>query len=91
MPWFMVVVALLEWETVAENGRQGLRLTMSDQGPGIEDLTLAMKDGWTSGRGLGIGTSGRQTTGERLYDNISARSRDNSNCDAMEMNQNHFR
>ena len=73
-----------------ENGRQGLRLTISDHGPGIEDLTLAMKDGWTSGRGFGIGTSGRQTTGERFYDNISARSRDNRNCDEMEMNQTQF-
>jgi serine/threonine-protein kinase RsbT len=49
---------VLEWEVVAENGRQGLRLTISDQGPGIEDLTLAMKDGWTSGNGLGLGLPG---------------------------------
>jgi serine/threonine-protein kinase RsbT len=49
---------VLEWETVGENGRQGLRLTVSDQGPGIEDLTLAMKDGWTSGKGLGLGLPG---------------------------------
>jgi serine/threonine-protein kinase RsbT len=49
---------LLEWELVAENGRQGLRLTISDQGPGIEDLSLAMKDGWTSGGGLGLGLPG---------------------------------
>jgi serine/threonine-protein kinase RsbT len=49
---------VLEWETVVENGRQGLRLTISDQGPGIKDLTLAMKDGWTSGGGLGLGLPG---------------------------------
>lgn len=49
---------LFEWEVVAENGRQGLRLTISDQGPGIEDLTLAMKDGWTSANGLGLGLPG---------------------------------
>src|SRR5271154_2341129 len=41
----------LEWEIVAQNGRRGLQLTVKDHGPGIEDLTLAMKDGWTSGRG----------------------------------------
>jgi serine/threonine-protein kinase RsbT len=46
------------WETVAENGRQGLRLTFSDSGPGIEDTKLAMKDGWTSGTGLGMGLPG---------------------------------
>ncbi len=48
----------LEWETVAENERQGLRLTISDQGNGIEDLSLAMKDGWTTGTGLGMGLPG---------------------------------
>jgi|ERR1700679_828548 serine/threonine-protein kinase RsbT len=49
---------ILEWETIDQNGRTGLRLTVSDQGPGIEDLTLAMKDGWTSGKGMGLGLPG---------------------------------
>jgi len=49
---------LLEWETVASNGKQGLKLTVSDKGPGIENMTLAMKDGWTSGGGLGLGLPG---------------------------------
>jgi serine/threonine-protein kinase RsbT len=49
---------VLEWETVVENGRKGLRLTVRDHGPGIKDLTLAMKDGWTSGGGLGLGLPG---------------------------------
>jgi serine/threonine-protein kinase RsbT len=48
----------LEWDVVAENGRQGLRLTVIDHGPGIEDLTLAMKDGYTTGTGLGMGLPG---------------------------------
>jgi serine/threonine-protein kinase RsbT len=48
----------LEWEGVEENGKKGLRLTISDQGPGIEDMALAMKDGWTSGGGLGLGLPG---------------------------------
>jgi serine/threonine-protein kinase RsbT len=48
----------LKLEIVAENGRQGLRLTISDEGTGIEDLTLAMKDGWTTGTGLGMGLPG---------------------------------
>jgi serine/threonine-protein kinase RsbT len=43
---------------VAENGRQGLRLTFNDSGPGIEDTKLAMKDGWTTGSGLGMGLPG---------------------------------
>jgi serine/threonine-protein kinase RsbT len=33
-------------------------LTISDEGKGIEDLTLAMKDGWTTGTGLGMGLPG---------------------------------
>jgi serine/threonine-protein kinase RsbT len=48
----------LVWETVAQNGRQGLRLTFNDHGPGIEDTKLAMKDGWTTGTGLGMGLPG---------------------------------
>jgi serine/threonine-protein kinase RsbT len=48
----------LEWRIITNNGKQGLQLTVTDQGPGIEDLTLAMKDGWTTGSGLGIGLPG---------------------------------
>lgn len=48
----------MEWEAVARDGRSGLRLTVIDQGPGIEDTSLAMKDGWTSGSGLGMGLPG---------------------------------
>lgn len=38
--------------------RRGLKLEFRDEGPGIPDLDLAMKDGWTSGNGLGMGLSG---------------------------------
>ena len=48
----------MEWESVMESARQGLRVTIIDHGPGIEDLNLAMKDGWTSGGGLGMGLPG---------------------------------
>jgi serine/threonine-protein kinase RsbT len=48
----------MEWELLTENGRRGLRLTVKDQGPGIKDLSLAMKDGWTTGTGLGMGLPG---------------------------------
>ena len=44
---------------LVENGvRQGVRLTFEDQGPGIADLNLALKDGYTSGHGLGLGLGG---------------------------------
>ena len=48
----------LLWEMLADGARKGLRLTFVDTGPGIADLSLAMKDGWTSGSGLGMGLSG---------------------------------
>ena len=38
--------------------RRGVRLTFEDQGPGIPDLELALKDGYTTGGGLGLGLSG---------------------------------
>jgi serine/threonine-protein kinase RsbT len=44
---------------LVENGvRRGVRLTFEDQGPGIPDLALALKDGYTSGTGLGLGLGG---------------------------------
>jgi serine/threonine-protein kinase RsbT len=44
---------------LVENGvRRGVRLTFEDQGPGIPDVQLALKDGYTSGGGLGLGLGG---------------------------------
>jgi len=40
------------------DGRSGLRLTFDDHGPGIADIERAMKDGYTSGNGLGLGLGG---------------------------------
>ena len=45
-------------EKLHQQSRQGLQLTFEDQGPGIPDITLAMKDGFTTGKGLGLGLSG---------------------------------
>jgi serine/threonine-protein kinase RsbT len=45
-------------EAIEELGRRGLRLTFADNGPGIPDVNLAMKDGFTTGGGLGLGLSG---------------------------------
>ena len=47
-----------EIQIVEEGGRKGLRLICSDQGPGIPDVELAMKDGYTTGHGLGLGLGG---------------------------------
>jgi serine/threonine-protein kinase RsbT len=44
---------------VANNSlRKGVRLVFSDQGPGIPDIGLALKDGYTTGSGLGLGLGG---------------------------------
>ena len=45
-------------EAVEDFGRRGLRLTFEDDGPGIADIDQAMKDGFTTGGGLGLGLSG---------------------------------
>jgi len=45
-------------ETLNDGARRGVRLTFTDQGPGIPDLDLALKDGYTTGSGLGLGLSG---------------------------------
>ena len=48
----------VEIAQLAAGPRKGLRLTFVDQGPGIDDIQLAMKDGFTSGSGLGLGLGG---------------------------------
>ena len=45
-------------ETFSREGRQGLRVVFEDQGPGIPDIALALKDGYTTGGGLGLGLGG---------------------------------
>ncbi len=47
-------------------GRQGLRLIFEDEGPGIPDLEAAMRDGFSTGRGLGKGLPGSR----RLVDDF---------------------
>jgi len=45
-------------EALQDSGRRGLRLTFEDKGPGIPDLERALKDGYTTGNGLGLGLGG---------------------------------
>ncbi|HEV7821925.1 MAG TPA: ATP-binding protein [Burkholderiales bacterium] len=45
-------------ERVQNGLRPGVRLTFVDQGPGIADIDQALKDGYTSGGGLGLGLGG---------------------------------
>lgn len=44
---------------IVNNGvRNGLRLIFEDEGPGIPDLERAMRDGFSTGAGMGLGLSG---------------------------------
>ena len=45
-------------EILNDGLRRGLRLTFEDQGPGIPDVELALRDGYTTGSGLGLGLGG---------------------------------
>jgi serine/threonine-protein kinase RsbT len=48
----------MRWEIQPQGLRTALRLWFEDQGPGIPDVERALTDGWTSGKGMGIGLSG---------------------------------
>ncbi|GAA1910125.1 ATP-binding protein [Streptomyces sodiiphilus] len=48
----------LTLEQLGQHGRTGLRLTVSDDGPGIPDVERALADGFTTGAGLGHGLGG---------------------------------
>lgn len=45
-------------EVISKGRENGIRLTFDDKGPGIKDITLAMKDGWSTNRSLGLGLPG---------------------------------
>jgi serine/threonine-protein kinase RsbT len=45
-------------ENLQNGSRTGLRLVFEDNGPGIADVTQAMTDGYTSGKGMGLGLGG---------------------------------
>ena len=57
-------------EQVEEGVRKGLRLVFEDQGPGIPDVERALRDGFTSGGGLGLGLGGAK----RLVNDFAIRS-----------------
>lgn len=48
----------VQLEALQEDRRRGLRLTFEDHGPGIPDIEMALKDGFTTGGGLGMGLGG---------------------------------
>ncbi len=55
---------------VMNNGQQGIEVICEDEGPGIEDLELAMQDGYSTSKGLGKGLPGAK----RLVDEFEIES-----------------
>jgi serine/threonine-protein kinase RsbT len=58
-------------EVLNDAARTGLRVTFEDKGPGIPDVELAMRNGYTTGDGLGLGLGGAK----RLVNEFDIRSR----------------
>ena len=56
-------------EALNDGARRGLRLTFIDKGPGIVDLQLALKDGYSTGGGLGLGLSGARRLSDEFLIN----------------------
>jgi serine/threonine-protein kinase RsbT len=54
------------YERVEEDGRVGVRARFEDGGPGIADVELALRDGYSTGNSLGIGLPGAR----RLVDDF---------------------
>lgn len=48
----------LVMDVVLNGVKKGLRLTFVDRGPGIPDVQMALKDGFSTGGGMGLGLSG---------------------------------
>jgi serine/threonine-protein kinase RsbT len=61
------------------NGRAGVKLHFTDEGPGITDIGLALTDGWTSGNGLGLGLPGAR----RLVDEFELDSKPGAGTSVM--------
>lgn len=57
-------------EHLEQDGHAGVRITFDDKGPGIADIPLALRDGYTTGGGLGLGLGGAK----RLVNDFELRS-----------------
>src|SRR6202453_3262707 len=50
----------MELALLVNGVRRGIRMSFSDHGPGIPDIAQALKDGYTSGSGMGLRLGGRK-------------------------------
>jgi serine/threonine-protein kinase RsbT len=56
----------IEFRSVVRGGKRGLQIIARDQGPGIADISEAMRDGFSTSRGMGLGLPGAR----RLMDDF---------------------
>jgi serine/threonine-protein kinase RsbT len=56
----------VELTQLSDAGRIGIQVVARDEGPGIADIATAMRDGYSTGNGLGLGLPGCQ----RLMDEL---------------------
>ena len=61
----------LTLDALEDRGRHGVRLCFKDRGPGIDDVERALRDGYTTGGGLGLGLGGAR----RLVNDFAIESR----------------
>jgi serine/threonine-protein kinase RsbT len=60
----------MRWRLVEKDARAGIELQFADQGPGIENIELALQDGFSTSGGLGMGLPGAR----RLMDEFELQS-----------------
>lgn len=61
---------VMRWRQVEDGGRPGIELQFIDHGPGIADIDLALQEGYSTGRGLGLGLP----AAKRLMDEMDIQS-----------------
>ena len=59
-------------ELLEDGSRRGLRLTFADDGPGIANIERAMQEGYTTGKGLGLGLTISRAIVERFGGSLRA-------------------
>ena len=57
----------LQIQALHDGPRRGLRLTFTDKGPGIPDTAVALRDGYTTGSGLGLGLGGAKRLSNEFH------------------------
>ena len=54
-------------EEISEDSKHGISLTFEDEGPGIENIDLALSNGYTKGNSLGLGLPGSKRLMDEFY------------------------